>query len=129
MRLAPVDLGRLTGEVTGKASALGPRRWITDARAAGVLMADAQLLTQALLQLAGNAVRHTGDGDEIAIAHGGRVVLDSPPGLGATFTLVLPVSWPPGHPGGAGRAGGADTPVRSAPVSWHLDEVAGEPAP
>jgi len=30
----------------------------------------------------------------IAEAHGGRVVLDSEPGHGATFTLVLPVNGP-----------------------------------
>ncbi|MGE5290943.1 MAG: sensor histidine kinase, partial [Micromonosporaceae bacterium] len=160
VRRAPVDLARLTDEVAGKASALGPRHWTIDARATGVVMADAQRLTQALLQLADNAVRHTRDGDEIAIgssmtrtqarlwvrdtgpgvapedseriferfgraasaagrseegsglglaivtaiaeAHGGRVVLDSPPGLGATFSLLLPITpRPRGYPDAA----------------------------
>jgi signal transduction histidine kinase len=145
-----VDLAQLTGDVAGKASALGPRHWTVEARAEAVIRADEQRLTQALLQLADNAVKHTKDGDEIAIgssvsrsgvrlwvrdqgpgvaaedqdriferfgraaaaagrnqegsglglaivaaiaeAHGGRVVLDSDPGHGATFTLVLPAN-------------------------------------
>jgi two-component system OmpR family sensor kinase len=67
VRPAPVDLARLTEEVAGKASALGPRRWTVEARAEAVVHADQQRLTQALLQLADNAVKHTKDGDQIAI--------------------------------------------------------------
>jgi two-component system, OmpR family, sensor kinase len=151
---APVDLTRLTDDVLGKATALGPRRWTVDARADAVINADAQRLTQALLQLADNAVRHTGPNDEIAIgssvelgqvrlwvrdtgpgvaaqdrdriferfgraadsagrgeegsglglaivtaiaqAHDGRVLLDSEPGHGATFALLLPIGFLPG---------------------------------
>ena len=150
VRPAPVDLAQLTDDVAGKASALGPRHWTVEARAEVVVRADEQRLTQALLQLADNAVKHTRDGDEIAIgssvsrsgvrlwvrdqgpgvaaedagriferfgraasaagrneegsglglaivaaiaeAHGGRVGLNSRPGHGATFTLVLPVN-------------------------------------
>jgi signal transduction histidine kinase len=67
VRPAPVDLARLTEEVADKASALGPRRWTVEARAEAVVRADQQRLTQALLQLADNAVKHTKDGDQIAI--------------------------------------------------------------
>jgi signal transduction histidine kinase len=67
VRPAPVDLARLTEEVADKASALGPRRWTVEARAEAVVHADQQRLTQALLQLADNAVKHTRDGDQIAI--------------------------------------------------------------
>jgi two-component system OmpR family sensor kinase len=147
LRPAPLDLDRLVDEVADKAAALGPRRWQVDARPGACVVADAQRLTQALLQLADNAVRHTRPGDEIGIgagtdplgrvrlwvrdtgagvhpedaeriferfgrasvgrgdegsglglasvsaiaaAHGGQVTLDSRPGHGATFTLVLP---------------------------------------
>ncbi len=147
---APVDVDRLTDDVADKATALGDRRWQVDERAERTVLADAQRLTQALLQLASNAVRHTQPGDviglgsavvagelrmwvrdvgpgvrpadqeriferfgrgepsagtargddgsglglaivsAIALAHGGRVDLDSVQGHGATFTVVLP---------------------------------------
>lgn len=63
----PVELGTLTDELAAKAAALGDRRWIVDARGEGSLHADRQRLTQAVMQLAENAVRHTRDGDEIGI--------------------------------------------------------------
>jgi signal transduction histidine kinase len=62
-----VDLGLLTDEVLDKARGLGDRRWRVDARADGVVPADPQRLTQALLQLADNAVKHTEVGQQIAI--------------------------------------------------------------
>jgi two-component system, OmpR family, sensor kinase len=146
--LKPVDAdaGVLTDEVLDKVRALGTRAWKLDERAEGTVHVDPQRVTQALLQLATNAVQHTGTGDVIALgsareggvvrwwvrdtgpgvdpadaeriferfqradgargsegsglglsivraiatAHGGQVALDSTPGEGATFTLVLP---------------------------------------
>lgn len=67
----PVDLSFLTSDVLQKCRALGPRDWVLDAAAPATAVVDAQRLTQALLQLAHNAVRQTADGDEIAI--GSRV--------------------------------------------------------
>jgi signal transduction histidine kinase len=147
LRPAPVDVDQMLDDITDKAAALGPRRWQVDAHPGVRMVADAQRLTQALLQLADNAVRHTGPGDEIglgarldplgrlrlwvrdtgagvhpedterifqrfgrasegrgdegsglglaivgaiAAAHDGHLTLDSRPGHGATFTLVLP---------------------------------------
>lgn len=155
LRPAPVDLDRMLDDVADKAAALGPRRWQVDAHPGIPIVADAQRLTQALLQLADNAVRHTGPDDEIGIggcldplgrlrlwvrdtgagvrpedaeriferfgragegrgdegsglglaivsaiaaAHDGRLTLDSRPGHGATFTLVLPVRRPDAVP-------------------------------
>lgn len=63
----PVDVGALTDDLLAKASALGERRWELDARGTGTIRADRQRLTQAVMQLAQNAVEHTGDGDEIAL--------------------------------------------------------------
>ena len=67
--LAPseVDLHTLMDDVLAKASALGRRAWKLDADADGAIVADRQRLTQALMQLAQNAVQHTEDGDEIGL--------------------------------------------------------------
>lgn len=65
--LAPVDLGRLTDDMHDALRGLADRTWRIDARADAVVELDAQRITQAVVQLAANAVRHTDDDDEIAI--------------------------------------------------------------
>ncbi|MCD4527252.1 cell wall metabolism sensor histidine kinase WalK [Nocardioides sp. cx-173] len=64
---AEVDLEHLTEDVLAKARALGDREWLLDATAAVTMHLDGQRLTQALLQLADNAVKHTAPGDVVAI--------------------------------------------------------------
>ena len=148
----PIDLDLFTHDLFAKARSLGDRDWRLDGTGVGIVVADPQRLTQAVMNLADNAVRHTRrrrldlarqlDGRRpgaalgprrgprrrprrpradlralrarrrprgprtapasgsrscaaIAEAHGGRVVLDSQPGLGATFTIVLPATEPP----------------------------------
>lgn len=66
-RLAEVHVADLTESVTGKARGLGDRRWVVSGAADVVAELDEQRITQALVQLAQNAVRHTGPGDEITL--------------------------------------------------------------
>jgi len=63
----PVDLTGLTVDVLAKARGLGERRWSLDETASVTAEVDEQRLTQALLQLCDNAVKHTRPGDEIAL--------------------------------------------------------------
>jgi signal transduction histidine kinase len=89
VRPREVELGVLVDEVLDKARPLAERSWVLDARADAQVAADPQRLTQALVQLVSNAVRHTGPGDTIAVgaavlASGVRVwVRDSGPGVPA----------------------------------------------
>ncbi|MGP3954372.1 ATP-binding protein [Nonomuraea sp. 3N208] len=82
-----VELADLTVSVVAKARALGERKWRVDEVAEARVPADRQRLTQALMQLVANAVRHTKDGDLIAVGSAvrdGRVELwvrDSGPGV------------------------------------------------
>jgi two-component system OmpR family sensor kinase len=63
-----VDVAALSREVYAKAAALAPRDWRLEQVGRGMIVADRQRLTQALVQLAQNAVQHTGDGDAIALS-------------------------------------------------------------
>jgi two-component system, OmpR family, sensor kinase len=67
LRLEDVDLDVLTQELMAKAAALAPRDWRLETIGAGRLRADRQRLTQAMMNLAGNAVQHTRDGDTIRL--------------------------------------------------------------
>lgn len=72
--LHQVDVTDLVMEVLSKASALGERQWTVSELTEHTVFADGQRLTQALMQLAVNAVRHTQPGDRISI--GVRVLDD-----------------------------------------------------
>jgi two-component system OmpR family sensor kinase len=65
--LATVNLSELTREVYEKAQALGSRDWRLAKVGRGIIVGDRQRITQAVMQLAQNAVQHTPDGGDIAI--------------------------------------------------------------
>src|ERR687896_1170575 len=62
-----IDLELLTHELVAKATALAPRRWSLDSVGTGTVFADRQRLTEAVMNLAHNAVQHTVAHDSIAI--------------------------------------------------------------
>lgn len=71
----PVDLGTLTDEVYDKIFALGDRRWLVTERAEGEAVIDRERITQALVQLAANAVKFSPPGSVVSL--GSRVQEDS----------------------------------------------------
>lgn len=87
VRPEPVQLGELTADVFVKARALGERDWVLDQVADREAWLDPQRITQAMVQLAQNAVQHTVPGARIRIGsreREGRVelyVADSGPGV------------------------------------------------
>jgi signal transduction histidine kinase len=64
---APVDVATLTPMLLATARGLGDRDWQLDEVAEGTAVVDEQRITQAVLQLADNAVKHTGPGDTVAV--------------------------------------------------------------
>lgn len=64
---APVELGTLTDEVYDKVHALGDRRWLISERAEGPAALDRERITQALLQLAANAVKFSPPGSVVSL--------------------------------------------------------------
>ena len=67
LELRPVSLEPLTNTVLAKAKGLGDRDWKLDGTGDAMVLMDEQRITQAVLQLADNAVKHTEPGDEIAV--------------------------------------------------------------
>lgn len=67
LRLDELELAPLTEELLAKAGALAPRGWQLEHAADGHIVGDRQRLTQALMNLAHNAVEQTREGDTIAL--------------------------------------------------------------
>jgi two-component system, OmpR family, sensor kinase len=89
LTLSTVDVGVLTDTLLAKAKALAPRDWVLDVRGQGVIVADHQRLTQAIMQLADNASRYSNGDNPIAlgsIVSGGQArfwIRDQGPGIPA----------------------------------------------
>jgi two-component system, OmpR family, sensor kinase len=65
LRTAPIDLDLFTHDLFAKARSLGDRDWRLDGTGVGIVVADQQRLTQAVMNLADNAVRHTREAETI----------------------------------------------------------------
>ena len=87
LRVEDLDLDVLSEELLAKAAALGPRAWRLERVGAGRLTADRQRLTQAVMNLASNAVQHTDEGDPVVLGsefsggHARLWVRDAGPGV------------------------------------------------
>jgi two-component system OmpR family sensor kinase len=73
LQLEAVDVAALTGDLHAKVATLERRDWRLESTGHGRILADRHRLTQAVVQLAENAAKHTEDGDLIAI---GTLVAD-----------------------------------------------------
>jgi signal transduction histidine kinase len=69
IKIAPIQTTELFDELLVKASALGERNWILRVDFLEEFRGDRQRLTQAMLQLASNAVRHTQPKNSIVIGN------------------------------------------------------------
>ncbi|MFV0136463.1 ATP-binding protein [Streptomyces sp. HMX87] len=91
----PVQLAELTADVYVKARTLGERDWVLAEVADREVRLDPQRITQAMVQLAQNAVQHTTTGQTIRIgsrAEGGAIALyvaDSGPGVQSSDAEVI----------------------------------------
>jgi two-component system OmpR family sensor kinase len=63
----PTDVATLTTEIHAKASALAPRKWTLEASGDGVVVVDRHRITQAVVQLAQNAVQYSDASEPIAL--------------------------------------------------------------
>ncbi|OOC56228.1 MULTISPECIES: sensor histidine kinase [Nocardiopsis] len=87
LREEEVSLAELTSDIDAKVRRLGDRDWRLESLAEGVVRLDPQRVTQAVAQLAANAVRHTGPGARLRVGSalsGGDVlfwVTDQGPGI------------------------------------------------
>ncbi|MDF1604176.1 HAMP domain-containing sensor histidine kinase [Nocardioides sp. YIM 152315] len=95
LQLRQVDLDGLTSDLFAKARGLGDRDWAVDEVSDVKVVADEQRLTQAVLQLCDNAVKHTRAGDRIAIGSAATPTLaqiwvrDTGPGVSAEDRDVI----------------------------------------
>ncbi len=67
VRPEPVSLAELTSDIDAKVRRLGDRDWRLEAMAEETVRLDPQRVTQAMVQLAANAVRHTAPGSTVRI--------------------------------------------------------------
>ena len=129
VELAPVDVGRLIDDVLDKARTLGARRWLIDARAEVLVELDAQRITQALLELAANAVKFSTYGAVIALGSAvddGRLLLwvrDEGQGVGPADAERIFERFARGRAGRGVEGSGLGLPIVTAIAEAHAGTV------
>ncbi len=107
------DLAELPSDIPAKIGALGNRRWLLEGIGEGTAVLDPQRVTQAVVQLAHNAVQHTTDGDDILLGSAlleDRVsfwITDTGPGVTAADRALIFERFSRGSGGARGHRGGA----------------------
>ncbi|MGQ0841893.1 ATP-binding protein [Actinokineospora sp.] len=107
VRPEPTEVAELTSDIYAKVRALGEREWRLEAIGEGVVRLDSQRVTQAVVQLAQNAVQHTRDGDEVLVGSAlldGRAsfwITDHGPGVAPVDTAKIFDRFSRGSTGGA----------------------------
>ncbi|MBA8827592.1 signal transduction histidine kinase [Saccharopolyspora lacisalsi] len=121
----PISLVELTSDVDSKVRTLGDRRWILENIGEGDVTVDRQRLTQAVVQLAQNAVQHTEQGSEIRIGSvldQGELslwVTDSGPGVDPDKVEMIFERFTHGSGEGRGGAGLGLSIVRAIAEAHH----------
>lgn len=143
VRIADCEVSALTLDIEAKAQTLGDRRWQLMEIAEGTAKLDPQRVTQALLQLAANAVQVTEPGDRIHI--GSRFegagderrlrlwVRDTGPGVAAADAERIFQRFARGDSTGARRGSGLGLAIVRAITDGHggsawVDSVLGDGA-
>jgi len=143
VRIASCDIAALTLDIEAKAQNLGDRRWQLMEVAEGTAALDPQRVTQAVLQLAANAVQVTEAGDRILI--GSRFdgegperrlrlwVRDSGPGVATADAERIFERFARGDSSGVRRGSGLGLAIVRAITDGHggsawVDSVLGEGA-
>ena len=111
VRPAEVSLAELTSDIDAKVRSLADRRWVLESIGEGEVVVDPQRVTQAVVQLAQNAVQHTADGSEVRIGsalRGDRLALwitDRGPGVDPAEVHQIFDRFAHGSSGARGGAG------------------------
>lgn len=106
---SPVSLAELTSDIDSKIRSLADREWVLESIGEGEVSVDEQRVTQAIVQLAQNAVQHTEPGTRICIGssleHGRLALWVTDRGPGIEPAEVEKIFERFAHGSGAGRGG------------------------
>ncbi|QUG99479.1 HAMP domain-containing protein [Saccharopolyspora erythraea] len=122
---APVSLAELTSDIEAKARSIADRRWVLEGIGEGEVVVDEQRVTQAMVQLAQNAVQHTEPGSTIRIGSAlslGRIslwVTDEGPGVDPAEVEKIFERFSHGSGPGRGGAGLGLAIVRAIAEAHH----------